>query len=235
MVPRILTHDKKQRRLHISSDLLRNAEMFDMVITGDETWCFQYELETKRENMQWKTQNSPRPEKARMSRSQVKNKGIVHYKFIAQGQTVNQQCYLEVLTRLRGSVLRKRPGLWPDKWILHHDKVPTHDAFRFRGFLAMNSITKNGHSTLFTWLSSLRFFGFLQNLKLPWRDKDLLTFLTSNASSKRYCEVFRKTIFKTVSGSGAIVWRSAQLHKDSSSWCSGIKQSHFVLCKPRLF
>ena len=47
--------------------------------------------------------------KARMSQSQVKtmlegffdHKGIVHYEFIAQGQTVNQQFYLEVLTRLR--------------------------------------------------------------------------------------------------------------------------------------
>ena len=45
MIPRILTHDQKQRRLHISSDLLRNAEMFDSVITGDETWCFQYDPE----------------------------------------------------------------------------------------------------------------------------------------------------------------------------------------------
>jgi len=47
MVPRILTHDQKHRWLHISSDLLRNAEMFDRVITGDETWCSEYDLETK--------------------------------------------------------------------------------------------------------------------------------------------------------------------------------------------
>ena len=45
-VPRILTHDQKHR-LHISSDLLHNAEMFDRVITGDETWCFQYDPGTK--------------------------------------------------------------------------------------------------------------------------------------------------------------------------------------------
>jgi len=68
MVPRILTHDQKQRQLHISSDLLRNDEMFDRVITGDETWCSQYDPETKRQSMQWKTQNSPRPKTARMSR-----------------------------------------------------------------------------------------------------------------------------------------------------------------------
>ena len=138
MMPQILTHDQKQYQLHISSDLLRNAEMFDRIITGDETWCFQYDLETKRQSKQWKTQNSPRPKKACMSQSQVKtmlvcffnHKGIVHYEFNAQRQTVNQQCYLEVLTRLWQSVRRKRPGLWPGKWILHHDK--------------------NGPSTLFT-------------------------------------------------------------------------------------
>ena len=120
---------RKKRRLHISSDLLRKVEMFDRVITGEETWCFQYNPETKRKSMQWKTQNSPRPKKPRMSRSQVKttlvcffdHKGIVHYEFTAQGHTVNQQSYLELLTRLGESGRRKRPGLWPDKWILHHE------------------------------------------------------------------------------------------------------------------
>jgi len=65
VVHRILTHGQKQRRLHISSDLLRNARMFDRVITGGETWCFQYDPETKRQSMQWKTRNSPRPKKSK--------------------------------------------------------------------------------------------------------------------------------------------------------------------------
>jgi len=92
-------------------------------------------------------------EKKRMSRSQIKimlvcffdHKGIVHYEFIAKEHTVNQQCYLEVLTRLQESVQRKRPGLWPDKRILHHDNAPAHDALRVRKFLAKNSITKMDH------------------------------------------------------------------------------------------
>jgi hypothetical protein len=46
MVPRILTHDLKHW-LHISSDILHNAKMFDRVITSDEAWYFQYNLETK--------------------------------------------------------------------------------------------------------------------------------------------------------------------------------------------
>jgi histone-lysine N-methyltransferase SETMAR len=94
IVPRILTHDQKQRLLYISSDLLPSAEMFDRVITGDETWCFQYDPETKRQSVQWKTQNSSRLEKARLSRSQVKTIIVCffdHYELIAQGRTVNQQ------------------------------------------------------------------------------------------------------------------------------------------------
>ena len=62
------------------------------------------------------------------------HKGIVHYEFIAQEQTVNQQYYLEVLTRLKESLRRKRQGIWPDKWILRHYNAPAHDALRFCEF-----------------------------------------------------------------------------------------------------
>jgi hypothetical protein len=67
MVPWILTDDK--HLLHISSDVLHSAEMFERIITGDETWCFQYDPETKCQNMQWKTQNSPWLKKVCMSHS----------------------------------------------------------------------------------------------------------------------------------------------------------------------
>lgn len=131
--------------------------MFDRVITGDEM-CFQYNLETKHHSIEWKSQNSPRPKKARMSHSQFKtmlvcffnHKVTVYFEFIAQGEKVNQQCHLEVLTRLWESVQTKRPKLWPDKWILHYVNAPVHDALRVREFLAKKSITRNRPSTLFT-------------------------------------------------------------------------------------
>jgi histone-lysine N-methyltransferase SETMAR len=69
IVPRILTDDWEQRGLHISSDLVHNADIFDRVIAGDETWGFRYDPETKRQSTQWKTQNSPQPKKAHMSRA----------------------------------------------------------------------------------------------------------------------------------------------------------------------
>ena len=65
MAPRLLTHDKKQRRLHISSDLLYNSQTSEGVIACNETRCFQYDPETERQRM--KTQNSSRPKKAHVS------------------------------------------------------------------------------------------------------------------------------------------------------------------------
>jgi hypothetical protein len=111
MLPRILTHDQKQRRLHISSDLLRNAEMFDRVITGDEM------TDLAVENTEFTSvEESTHVSVAGQDQSCFfDHKWIFHYEFIAEGQTVNQQCYLEVLTRLRECVRRKRPGIWPDK------------------------------------------------------------------------------------------------------------------------
>jgi hypothetical protein len=55
-------------------------------------------------------------------------KGIVHFEFFPQGQKPNQAYYLEILKRLREAVYRKRPELWPNDWILHHDNAPAHKA-----------------------------------------------------------------------------------------------------------
>jgi len=63
-------------------------------------------------------------------------KGLVHFEFVPQGQTVIQQFYLEVLKRLRDAVLRKCPELWRSgEWLLHHDNAPTHTALSVRQFL----------------------------------------------------------------------------------------------------
>ena len=96
----------------------------------------------------------------------LRSQGIVHYELTAQGQMVNQQHYLEVLTRLRESVRRKRFRLWPDKWILHHDNAAAHDALRVHEFLAKNSITKMDHPPYSPELAPCDFWLF-PKLKMP--------------------------------------------------------------------
>ena len=115
-VPWLLTEDQKNNRLNVCYDLREQAgndtQILSKVVTGDETWCYGYDPETKLASSQWKTPNSPKPKKAQQVRSTVKimlisffdANGIVHKEFVPPGQTVSQQFYLQVLKRLRDSV-----------------------------------------------------------------------------------------------------------------------------------
>jgi len=59
MVPKELTKEQKQRRVTICHDLLeRQDDILGHVITGDETWVYQYDPETKQQSAQRKTANS---------------------------------------------------------------------------------------------------------------------------------------------------------------------------------
>jgi len=54
-------HEKqRQRRIAISQDLLeRQDDTLAHVITGDETWVYQYDPKMKQQSAQWKTANFP--------------------------------------------------------------------------------------------------------------------------------------------------------------------------------
>jgi hypothetical protein len=43
------------------------------ITTGDETWVYGYDPDTKQQSSQWKSPNSPRPKKARQVRSNDKS------------------------------------------------------------------------------------------------------------------------------------------------------------------
>ncbi|UYV76597.1 hypothetical protein LAZ67_14001376 [Cordylochernes scorpioides] len=48
-------------------------------VTGDESWMFEYDPESKRQSCAWHTKSSPRPKKARMSKSRIKTMIIVFF------------------------------------------------------------------------------------------------------------------------------------------------------------
>jgi hypothetical protein len=49
-----------------------DASFLPSIITGDESWVYGYDLETKQMSLQWKTPSSPRPNKARQVRPDLK-------------------------------------------------------------------------------------------------------------------------------------------------------------------
>ena len=71
LTPKILTNEQKENRRNVCLDLLEHIKndenLFRLVITGDESWIFECDPESKRQISEWHTSNSPCPKKARMS------------------------------------------------------------------------------------------------------------------------------------------------------------------------
>ena len=80
-VPRLLTSHQKQRRVEVCQELQETSNsdptFISRIITGDESWVYGYDPETKQQSSQWKSPQSPRPKKARQVRSQTKSMLIV--------------------------------------------------------------------------------------------------------------------------------------------------------------
>jgi len=115
-VPRLLTPEQKENHVRICEELHQRAlddpSFMSRVITGDESWVYGYDPESKQQSSQWKSPGSPRLKKARQSHSAIKSmlimffdiRGIVHHEFVPQGQTVNAQFYCSVLHCLRNNI-----------------------------------------------------------------------------------------------------------------------------------
>ena len=118
---KLLRTEQKDLRPEIAQDDLEmvsdDENVLKKVITGDKSWLYGYDPETKQQFSQWKCPDEPQPKKARQSGTHVKSmliifcncEGVVHYEFAPRGQTINKEYYVEVLKRLRDTVRRKRP------------------------------------------------------------------------------------------------------------------------------
>jgi len=113
------------------------------VITGDESWVYGYDPETKKMSSQWKTASSPRPKKERQVKSNVKTMltaffdtdGLVLHQYVRKGQMVNKEFYKTVLQCLHDTVRRHHPEKWRfGNWILHHDNAHAHRAVTTKNF-----------------------------------------------------------------------------------------------------
>ncbi|XP_037570474.2 uncharacterized protein LOC119452325 [Dermacentor silvarum] len=107
-MPKLLTLEQKQLRVEVSQYMLDSTnsdpDFMNTIITGDASWVYGYDPETKSQSSQWKHSTSPRPKKARQVRSNVKvmltaffdSRGVVHHEktvwphiFIGLGHYVN--------------------------------------------------------------------------------------------------------------------------------------------------
>ena len=72
-VSRVLREDQKERGCHDSREMVElinsDPTVLDALVTCNESWIYCFDPETKRQNSQWKHAGSPRPKKARQSKS----------------------------------------------------------------------------------------------------------------------------------------------------------------------
>ena len=134
-VPRVLREDQKERLCHDSREMDElinsNPALLDALVTCDESWIYCYDPETKGQSSQWKHAGSPRPKKAKQSKSTDKllmipffdSTGMIYMHW------VNKEYYVEVLREFRKRFRRKRPALFKSgRWHFHQDNTPVHNS-----------------------------------------------------------------------------------------------------------
>ncbi|UYV78570.1 hypothetical protein LAZ67_16002032 [Cordylochernes scorpioides] len=115
LVHRVLTAEQKQRRVDVCREMLNelenNPDFLDNEVTGDESCTFQYDPETKAQSSEWHTPASPRPKKARMSKSRVKTMLIVF--FDKRGRLPRNQVSQFSGCKIADSSSRQIVSKWP--------------------------------------------------------------------------------------------------------------------------
>ncbi|KAJ4432627.1 hypothetical protein ANN_21250 [Periplaneta americana] len=66
-VPHKLTDEQKAKRMETSGDFIsmcdQDSLLLKTIVTGDETWCYQFDPESKRQSMSWCSPTSLQPKK----------------------------------------------------------------------------------------------------------------------------------------------------------------------------
>ncbi len=153
-IPHLLTEEQKQKRLtwcKFMKEKFREGQ-FKLVwdiLTGDETWIYQFDPETKHQSTVCVFEGEDPPMKCRRSRSE--NKKMIASFFMRSGHielvvledrcTVNAEWYTEIcLDLVFEAVTNKRPATGTRGLLLHHDNASAHTAAQAIDFLAEHGI-----------------------------------------------------------------------------------------------
>ncbi len=170
-VPRMLTEFDRDRRKNVCrwwiNKVQQDGDVLRWIVTGDESWVWVYDPESKRESCQWLERGATRPMKFRQSRSCLKvmiivffdRDGIIHVEFTKE--TITAESYIQTLMALRDSIRLKRPQLWKDhNWILLDDNAPVHTADDTEIFRRQVRMSRGPHPAYSPDLAPCDFFLF---------------------------------------------------------------------------
>ena len=123
--------------------------VLDVLLNCDERWIYCYDPETKRQSSLWKHAGSPKPKKARQSKSTYKllmipffdSTDMIYMHWVPTEQTVKKEYYVKVLREFRKRFLWKRPALLnSSQWHFHQDNAPVHNSIPVTDYLTKMGI-----------------------------------------------------------------------------------------------
>lgn len=170
-IPHNLTIAQKKARVDWCKEMLKKydkgaSKNIYKIVTGDESWIYAYEPETKQQSTVWVFQDEANPTKVARARSTSKQMiacffsktGHVATVPLDNQRTVNSEwyttiCLPEVFEELRKNNKRRRI-------ILHHDNASSHTSNQTIEYLASEKIEIMGHPPYSPDLAPNDFFLF---------------------------------------------------------------------------
>lgn len=76
LVPKKLDFLQKERRMTVAKEMIANADndptFMKRINTGDDSWAYEFDMQTSQQSSKWCARNEPTPKKPRQIRSKIK-------------------------------------------------------------------------------------------------------------------------------------------------------------------
>ena len=139
-VPHLLTDEQKQSRVRLALQVIEKYDKCDprrleKIVTGDETWIYHFQPDSKAKNKVWVSSEGDRPVIARHCKTSNRilyaiffdSKGLVLRIPVLEGSSVTGKFYREsVLTQFVDFYQKRRPRTDVHDIKLLHDNTLTH-------------------------------------------------------------------------------------------------------------
>jgi histone-lysine N-methyltransferase SETMAR len=170
-IPHNLTKAQKDARVNWCEEMLKKynhgaSKAVYNICTGDESWIYAYEPETKQQSTVWVFQDEPNPTKVIRARSTSKQMiacffsktGHVATIPLEQRRTVNSEWYTTIcLPEVFGEIRKKKRQR---RIILHHDNASSHTSAATTTYLTGQNVELMGHPPYSPDLAPNDFFLF---------------------------------------------------------------------------
>ena len=148
-VPHLLTDEQKQSRVRFASQVIEKYDKCDPrcleeIVTGDETWIYHFQTDSKAKNKVWVSSEGDRPVIERHCKTSNQmlyaiffdSKGPVLQIPFPKGSSVTGKFYREsVLTQLVDFYQKRRPHTNVSGIKLLHDNAPAHKSATVQEYL----------------------------------------------------------------------------------------------------